>query len=671
MMSSSVSYIVLVSFLLLGQYAHSQRMSTEVDSLKSVLAEATSDNDKMRLQLEISNRIGYDNSKEAIQYAEQSLELALKSKNQDVAFTAYCQLSNLHHILYDYNKGIEYGLKALKLSESMGSDRKMGQANNVLGLTYQVLGDYDTAIDYFLKAYAAVKTTDDEAYLAIIANNVANTYFYLKNWEKSLQYHDIALAIRKKGNNDYGIAASYNDMSCVYIEMGNYDAADSLMPISLELMEQLQDVEGRALASGTYGRLKFHQGFYKESIRLMNYSTEIAMDINAMSIVLENLEIAWQAYKELGKTTESFHTYQQFIHIRDSIKSEENTIAFTQKELQYEFDKQSISDSLASEAKQDRIRLEGEQKAERLTYLIFGGLGIALVLIALLVILARSNRQKKRDNETITEQKAEVEHQKSLVESKNHEILDSITYARRIQNAILPPQRLIQEALNDSFVVYQPKDVVAGDFYWLEVFNQGTVNETVLFAAADCTGHGVPGAMVSVVCHNAMNRSVREFGLRDPGKILDKVAALVEETFIKSEEEVKDGMDLAFCSLQGTTLQYAGAHNPLWIVREGELLETKADKMPIGSFENRVSYTTHSFELKKGDTLYIFSDGFADQFGGPNGKKFKSRAFKELLVSIQDQDMETQQSTILNTFNDWKGEYEQLDDVCVMGVRVK
>ncbi|MBL4669025.1 MAG: tetratricopeptide repeat protein, partial [Flavobacteriales bacterium] len=208
-----------------------------------------------------------------------------------------------------------------------------------------------------------------------------------------------------------------------------------------------------------------------------------------------------------------------------------------------------------------------------------------------------------------------------LIENKNKEITDSITYAKRIQNAIFPPAKVVKEFLEESFILYKPKDIVAGDFYWLE-----HKDGKVLFAVADCTGHGVPGAMVSVVCNNALNRSVREYGMIGPGEILTKTREIVVQEFGRSDEDVKDGMDIALCSLEGKTLEYAGAHNPLWVIRKGEILETKADKQPIGQFDNLKPYITHSFELQKADSIYIFSDGYVDQFGGEKGKKFKSRA---------------------------------------------
>jgi serine phosphatase RsbU (regulator of sigma subunit) len=259
----------------------------------------------------------------------------------------------------------------------------------------------------------------------------------------------------------------------------------------------------------------------------------------------------------------------------------------------------------------------------------------------------------------------ELADKNKVIEEKSLEITDSITYAKRIQRAILPQHSEFKLALKNSFVFYEPKDIVAGDFYWMHK-NRGTV----LFSAADCTGHGVPGAMVSVVCNNALNRSVREYGLTDPGQILDKTREIVVQEFEKSEEEVKDGMDIALCSIEGDTLKYAGANNPLWIIRKGEVLQTKANKQPIGQFENPVHYTTHAFELEKGDSIYIFSDGYIDQFGGEKGKKFKTKAFRELLLSIQDKSMEDQKEIIDVTFLKWKGNLEQIDDVCVIGVKI-
>lgn len=264
----------------------------------------------------------------------------------------------------------------------------------------------------------------------------------------------------------------------------------------------------------------------------------------------------------------------------------------------------------------------------------------------------------------------EKEKEKSyrLLEKKNQEILDSINYAKRIQSAILPPIDTFKSHLGESFILYEPKDAIGGDFYWLK-----ETNNEIIFAAADCTGHGIPGAMVSVVCNNALNQCIREFNVTSPDKILDKTRSIVEEQFATSQE-VRDGMDISLCSINKTTrlLRWSGANNPLWIIRNGQakIDEIKPNKQPIGKYELPEPFTEHQINLNVGDTIYIFTDGYADQFGGEKGKKFKPVNLRKVLLSIQDESMDMQRTIMIDTFKTWRGDLEQIDDVCVIGVRI-
>lgn len=260
---------------------------------------------------------------------------------------------------------------------------------------------------------------------------------------------------------------------------------------------------------------------------------------------------------------------------------------------------------------------------------------------------------------------AHINEQKLQLEDKNREVLDSINYAQRIQRAILPSHRLIESYLPTSFIMYLPKDIVSGDFYWID-----KKNNTIFFAVADCTGHGVPGAMMSVICQNALNRVVNEFEITKPAAILDKLSVLVEESFSKSGSDVRDGMDITLCSLDSATmtLEYAGANNPVYYISNGVLTEVKATKQPIGRFESRIPFVNHQIKLKKGDAVYLFSDGIADQFGGPEGKKFKYKRLKEILLANYGKTQAEQKNALISAFSSWKGMNEQIDDVCVMGV---
>jgi len=260
-----------------------------------------------------------------------------------------------------------------------------------------------------------------------------------------------------------------------------------------------------------------------------------------------------------------------------------------------------------------------------------------------------------------------LEEKSKIIENQNKDIIDSITYAKRLQEAILPPLEFVDKHLKESFIYYHPKDIVAGDFYWAE-----KVGDLFYIAAADSTGHGVPGAMVSVVCSSALKRTIKEFKLTETGKILDKTRELVLETFEKSTSEVKDGMDISLLCIdsKNKNIFWSGANNPLWYIQDAELKEIKADKQPIGKTDYPRPFTTHQIDYKENTTFYLFTDGLADQFGGPNGKKFKYKQFEELLVSINDKTMQEQADIISEKFESWKGVLEQVDDVCVVGIKI-
>lgn len=263
--------------------------------------------------------------------------------------------------------------------------------------------------------------------------------------------------------------------------------------------------------------------------------------------------------------------------------------------------------------------------------------------------------------------KKEVDESRIKIQEKNKEILDSITYAKRIQNAILPSESLFKKNWKDSFIFYSPKDIVAGDFYWME-----EVDNKVLLAAADCTGHGVPGALVSLVCYNALSKVVLEHKITSPGKILDFTRKFVVDHFSKANEKVKDGMDISLLVMDKLNgeIQWAGANSPLWYVQDNQLAAIQPTKQPIGLSENQLEFETHTLTLKNDSCVYLFSDGFADQFGGKKGKKFMSKQMKDLLFSISTFPMEQQLVKLKYALENWKGDLDQVDDILVIGVRV-
>jgi serine phosphatase RsbU (regulator of sigma subunit) len=263
--------------------------------------------------------------------------------------------------------------------------------------------------------------------------------------------------------------------------------------------------------------------------------------------------------------------------------------------------------------------------------------------------------------------KKELDESREKIQEKNREILDSINYAKRIQNAMLPAESLFQKTFRDHFILYKPKDIVAGDFYWME-----EIDDKILIAAADCTGHGVPGALVSLVCYNALNKAVFEYKLTDPGKVLDLTRQFVIEHFSKTDEKVKDGMDISFASFDKKSgeVVWAGANNPLWYFQNNELKIIPSNKQPIGITEKPTTFVSHKIQMLPGDCFYLFTDGYADQFGGKKGKKFKYKQLHELIGANSITTMRQQKNILIEAFENWEGNLEQVDDILIIGIRV-
>lgn len=332
------------------------------------------------------------------------------------------------------------------------------------------------------------------------------------------------------------------------------------------------------------------------------------------------------------------------------------------------FGQSFLSDSAAAEEHHhtpwDILSGEGDEtlvcykQAHRNMYFVVTGLIIVIALIA--IKLLRTNRKNNKI----------LKSQNEIIEEKNKSITDSINYAKRLQTAILPPRNIVDQILPEHFIHYQPKDIVSGDFYWVSHHDT-----KIMVAAIDCTGHGVPGALLSIVGHNAITQTVNELGILQPAKVLDNMNSIIKKILHQDKgSDIRDGMDMALCTYDKTTqmLEYAGANNPVYIVSDGKLNIIKGSKLTVGSMEEEKVEppVNHSIQLKKGDCFYVFSDGYVDQFGGQDNKKFKSSKFQNLLISINSQPMTEQQKIITQTFKDWQGKNEQVDDVLVIGIRI-
>lgn len=579
--------------------------------------------------------------------------------------SAYVNIGNVYNKKGQVAKAIEYLLKSLKIQEQIGSVYGMGLCYINIGEVYQQQGDLTSAMENYEQSLQYFDSVAYDFGSASCYNNMANIFQAQGQLKKAVTYHLKALSLREKIKDQMSIANSVANLGKLAMRMDDLKMAEFYLKRSLGISEELEDQVGVAASLSSLGRIKCKQQQYPLAEDYGRRALTIAQQKGSLVEIKSASKLLWNALKAQSQYAEALEMHELYLSMKDSLQGESNQKEVLQKQFQYDLEKQYMADSMAfaqqqaMEAMQHQVELEREENQR---YLLYGGIG-ALAILGMVLFI--SYRGKTKDNQLISQQKAEVEENKRLLELKNEEIIDSISYAKRIQHAILPPLSVIHKALPDSFIYYLPKDIVAGDFYWMKAIDQ-----SVYIAAADCTGHGVPGAMVSVVCNSGLNRSVREFKLTEPGQILDKTRALVVKEFETSEEEVSDGMDIAMLKINGQHIQYAGAHNPLWLIRGGELQVYKADKQPVGQYPDSKPFNTIDIEGQSGDLLYLFSDGFADQFGGEKGKKYMSARFKRFLLSIHQHPMDTQKQMIHDEFEAWRGQEEQIDDVCVIGIRI-
>jgi serine phosphatase RsbU (regulator of sigma subunit)/tetratricopeptide (TPR) repeat protein len=648
--------IICFLFILIGFQSSGQ---VKTDSLRRIWAD-TSKPDTLRMyamqRLCLQGYL-YSRPDSAFYYAKQLYDKAVEAKSIKFQSAALNLQGAASSVQGDNAHAIEYFVTSLKLIEKTNDSRGISNALNNIGVIYDGQGDYAKALSYYLRAMKVAESEKNSHLLILSYCNLGNTYRNLKDYPRSIDYLDQALRMSEEALDTMSIGIALHSAGVTYFDAQNYEKALDYNLKSIPYFKVSGDMQGLAEALNIIGNTYKVKGDLDKAISYNKQSLEISQSALLTANVREASEALFNLYKLKGNYREALKMHELFIAMKDSVTSANSQKELLKQELTYNYEKQKAIDEKEHE-KELAVAAEQKQKQKVVSYAIATGMVIVLLFSFFVVQRLRLTRKQKKI----------IEHQKDIVEEKQKEILDSITYAKRLQEAILPTEAYITRVLKESFVLYKPKDIVAGDFYWMEVLN----DETILMAAADCTGHGVPGAMVSVVCCNALNRAVLEFGITEPGKILDKTRELVLETFSRSDKDVKDGMDISLISINPNTreLKWAGANNPLWYVSGERFQEIAPDKQPIGSSFNTKPFTTHRLNLQAGDMIYLLTDGYADQFGGPKGKKFKYKPFKDLVFQNHSLPCAQQKKNLDDAFTSWKEELEQVDDVCVIGIRM-
>ena len=553
----------------------------------------------------------------------------IRGKVKDITSIARADgfLSFLYWYKGEYDTAFDIAFHALSIAENSNLPKAKGWLHCTLGVFYFDLKDYSNSREQYLLAKREFKLINHSYGIARCKTGLASIHIGESNPKEAVKLLEEIMWVYEGTEHYPGLSRTYNDLGMAFVQLNKTDEALIYLEKSLEVRLKIQHYQGLISTYTELGELQIKRKNYPEAILHLQDAIKLAEKLNAKPKLYRIHFLFSQVYKLQGKPWEALQHFEQYNEIKSEVIGEQASNKL--KRLQAGFEK----DSSEKEAEINRLR------------------------------------------------NVELANAYIHIEAKNKEILDSINYAKRLQEAILPAHHLVREYLSQSFILFKPRDIVAGDFYWM--YAPGGLNEDetkaedlIILAVADCTGHGVPGAMVSVVCSNALNSAVKESNLRDPGDILNKVRELIVETFRANDDLVMDGMDISLCclDLNSKSMKWAGANNPLWIIRQKEgvphFKEYKPDRQPIGSYHNARPFTSHTIQLHSHDCIYLFSDGFADQFGGAFDKKFRNENLKNLFLSVCSLPMEKQRELINEAFEMWRGDAEQVDDVCLIGVRV-
>ena len=613
------------------------------------------------------------NYNEAIKNYFASLKNNQEIGNKLNIATTYNNIGVIYFDKGNYPEALKNHFVSLKIKEEIGDKRGVASSYNSIGNIYQLQNNNKEALKQFLASLKIGQEVGDKQGIATSYNSIGQIYCSQGNYAEALENFFISLKISQKIGDKQGTANTYMSSGFVYEYQKNYGEALKNDYASLKIKEEIGEKPGIAQSLISIGRLQIKLKQTKEAKKYLIKALQLSKDINNPSFIKE-------AYMGLaildsvqGNWKTAYENYKLFIICRDSIDNQKTKKKTIERAMTYEFEKKEIAAKVLQD-KKDVLTAEEKQRQRVILVIV----SFFLAFIALLaVFIFRGYRLKQKANIIITQQKTEVEKQKELVEKKNKmveeknkEITDSINYAKRIQQAKLPKKEEIYFALPQCFVLFKPKDIVSGDFYFFHKNEQ-----SVFIAAADCTGHGVPGAFMSLIGSEKLEDAVSQTA--DTSEILKRLNRGIKTSLHQSEinESTRDGMDIALCFVDTVSrnIKYAGANRPLWIIRNGQtnVEEIKATKTAIGGLTEKTQhFDTHELKLQQGDTFYICTDGYADQFGGQTGKKLMTKKFKKILLEVQGKTMKEQEKHLDNFIENWKAGREQVDDILVIGVRL-
>ena len=594
--------------------------------------------------------------KEAIAYANQSLALMKEIGFKKGEGSCYINLGVAYLDMGNYPKSIEFTIKGMILKEEIGDKKGAAVAANNLAEIFMDQGNYKEALKYLSKTLKFGEETNDRMSISMAYENIGRILDTQGKLDEALEYLKKAAKIAEDLDDKMSMASSYSNIGNTYFKKDKIDDAFTYQLKSLKIAEGYKDKNAIIKAYNALGAIYIKKRKYHLAIAYFNKSINLSWQIDSKQGMLEAYKSLVEVYKQLKNSEQALRYLHAYHNLNDAVLNKDNFKQLAELSTKYETEKKEKEILLLTKDKELNAKIIRQQQLVR--WGLIGGVGLLFISI---FSIYRRYHFKQKANTTL-------EKQKELIQQKNDLITDSINYAKTIQEAVLPTSKHIETLFRESFVLYKPKSIVSGDFYWIQ-----KTEDRLICAVADCTGHGVPGAFMSLLGYNMLENSAKKMKEEQPAAILESLNKELVNRLTGNEETARHGMDISLIAInkKNNDLQFAGAHNDVYIVRDKALIELKADRMGIGT-PGTHTFSNKSMQLKQGDMIYLFTDGFPDQIGGPNRKKFFYQPFKELLISISTLDMEIQREQLNEAHTKWLCEkFEQTDDILVMGIRYK
>lgn len=609
---------------------------------------------------------------EALKYYLKALEKALSTNDSNAMGQALVRIGDANYTIGNYGESLEKHSEALSIYKKLRIDSLEAQQLSKIGSVYYFSnqGELALALRHFELAFSKFNSLGMLDDAALNLNYSGYVEWARGNKPKSLEIHKKALDMFTELSDKKGMATALSDIGFTLNSMNEFEEALEYHFKALEIEKalgyEIMQVPTLNNIGISYQNLKKFQLSLEYSLR----SLALAENRHLKLRIVEATKTLSETYELMGDFANALVMQKKFKTFSDSINNMDQIKKLTQQSMLNEFENTKAQMRLEEE-KREALRAA---ELDRQKVLKNGLIVIVILILLIALVLYRSYHLKNKSHEELSKMNGIILSQKFEVEQKNKDITDSIRYAKRLQDATLPNKETMKNLLSDVVVLYKPKDIVSGDFYWLE-----TIDDITYVAVADCTGHGIPGAMVSMVCYTALTRSIREFKLKMPNDILDNCREMIVSTFDSGVHEVYDGMDISLCCIdkKNNKIQFSGAHNPVYHISKKsidngtpEINIIPADKQPVGNFLRQAPFSFKEFEISPGDLIYLFSDGFVDQFGGKNNEKFKNKRFRKLLLEMCQQPLNEQKELLEETFYEWKGTFNQIDDVCIMAFKL-